>query len=455
MRRLPIRWRLTAAFALAMALLLAATGALVYVRLASTLDDAIDTGLRTRADDLTALVTRSGPTLSETSPTEEADESFAQLLAPDGSVIDATPGAGGQQLLSPSEARRAATGSFSVDRTPQPPFDDPARLLAGPVEADGRQLALVVGTSTEERAEALQGLLAQFLIFGPVALGLASLLAYALAAAALRPVDSMRSRAAAIQASEPGQRLPVPDTNDEIARLGGTLNEMLDRLEGALERERRFVADASHELRTPLTLLKGELELARRRPRTREELESSLRSAAEETDRLCRLADDLLVLARADAEGLPLRSEPVRVRDVAERVGARFDRRAAERGRTLDVEAPNGLEVVADRVRLEQALTNLVDNALRHGEGPIRICARGDDGVVELHVLDEGPGFPDGFADRAFDRFSRADDARANGGAGLGLAIARVIAEAHGGTSLARNREDGPGADVGLVLPRR
>jgi two-component system, OmpR family, sensor kinase len=159
------------------------------------------------------------------------------------------------------------------------------------------------------------------------------------------------------------------------------------------------------------------------------------------------------VLARADADGLALRPEPVRVRELAERVGSRFDRRAAESGRTVDVEGPHDLQLVGDNARIEQALTNLVDNALRHGGGAVRIVAARSNGSVELHVLDEGPGFDDGFAAQAFERFSRADEARASGGAGLGLAIARVIVHAHGGASFARNRDDRSGADVWLVLP--
>jgi signal transduction histidine kinase len=451
-RRLPIRLRLTFAFAGAMAILLGATGAFVYLRLGSSIDATINSGLRTRSSDLAALVQQSGGTLGDAQRADvgEPGDSFAQVLRPDGTTLDSsTP------LLSRAEVARAMRGSFTVDRARLPGFDDSARLLALPLVADGRRLVLVVGASTESRAETLEGLLTQLLVAAPIALVLASLLAYALATAALRPVESMRRRAASIHPSDRGQRLPLPDTDDEIARLGQTLNDLLARLETARERERRFVADASHELRTPLALLRSELELAQRRPRSREELESALASAAEETERLSRLADDLLVLARADADGLALRRDDVRVREIAERVGARFDRRAARTGRTVDVEAPTDLELVGDRTRIEQALTNLVDNALRHGGGAVRIVAGANNGSVELHVLDEGPGFDDGFAAHAFERFTRADEARANGGAGLGLAIAQAIAQAHGGTSFARNRDDKPGADVWLVLPRR
>ncbi len=454
MRRLPIRLRLTAVFALAMAVVLAATGLFLFVRLGTAFDATINSGLQSRADELATLVDQSQVSLAgATEPaTGEVEDGFSQVLRSDGTVLRSTAPLGREPLLTSAELERAALAPTFFDRKQLPGSDDPARLLA--VLADpGRRLVLVVGTSTEARAEALANLFGELLIAAPIALVLASLLAYALATAALRPVESMRSRAAAIRASTPGERLPVPKTNDEIARLGKTLNDMLARLEAALERERTFVADASHELRTPLALLKSELELARRRPRTREELEAALRSAAEETDRLARLAEDLLVLARADDDGLPLRRAPVSVRDVAERVRARFARDAAEHGRTIEVEAPAGLLVLADRERVEQALANLVDNALRHGRGPVRIVAEAHNGTVELHVLDEGAGFPDGFAERAFERFARADEARATGGAGLGLAIAQVVGRAHGGTSGARNRVDAPGADVWLVLP--
>lgn len=438
MRRLPIRLRLTAAFALAMAAVLAATGVFLFVRLGSALDETIDGGLRSRSAEVSALVQGGGELRSVSS----SEDSFAQLLRTDGSVAESTPHAGTLPLLTRIEAQRAATGPLIVDRKRLPGSDDPARLFAVPAGGN----VLVVGASTERRAEALGSLFVELLIAAPVALLLASLLAYGLATAALRPVESMRRRAAAI---EHGGRLPVPDTNDEVARLGATLNDMLARLDLALERERSFVADASHELRTPLALLRAELDLALRRERTREELEDALRSAADESDRLSRLAEDLLVLARADDGRLPLRPTTVGARELGERVASRFASRAA-----IEVDAPPELALTADAQRIEQALGNLVENALVHGDGPVRIVAESRNGLVELHVLDEGPGFPDGYTERAFDRFSRADDARAGPGAGLGLAIAHAIAHAHGGDSGAGSRDDGPGADVWIALPR-
>lgn len=455
--RLPIRLRLTLAFAAAMAVVLGATGFFLYARLGSTLDRTIDDGLRARADGVAALVRQSDSGLREGSGTTLAEqgESFAQVLDRNRRVVDTTPQLGDQPLLDGGELARGAQRPVFLERSRAPGDDDPARLLAAPVDAQGRKLVVVVGTSLEAREEALRGLLTQLLVGGPIALLLASFLGYAVAAAALRPVESMRREAEAISASEPGRRLPVPEARDEVARLGDTLNEMLARLEAAIERERSFVADASHELRTPLALLKAELELALRRTRTPEELEAAVRSAAEETDRLAQLAEDLLVLARADQGRLPVRREPVRAEEIVTAVAERFAGRASRAGRRVTGEAPRDLELVADSVRLEQALGNLVDNAFRYGGGEICISAEEHDGAVELHVRDEGRGFPAGFLGQAFDRFSRADEARPTGGAGLGLAIADVIARAHGGEARAANRRDRPGADVVLSIPKR
>ena len=247
--------------------------------------------------------------------------------------------------------------------------------------------------------------------------------------------------------------MPVPPARDQLRRLGETLNAMLARLEGALTRERSFVADASHELRTPLAILKAELELALEKGRSTDELRAAIRSAAEETDRVVRLAEDLLVTSRADQRTLPVRAAPVSLAEIVVRVANRFGRQATGAGRTLEVDVPAALSVIADPLRLEQAVGNLIDNALRYGEGGVRVWARERDGRVEVHIMDEGQGFAPEFLDRAFDRFSRADEGRARGGTGLGLAVVQGIASAHGGSAGARNRAAG-GAGVWLTLPR-
>jgi two-component system, OmpR family, sensor kinase len=444
--RIPIRIRLTLVFAAAMALMLAAMGIFVHSLVASDLSAALDRELRSRAQDLSGLVERNGSLERTGSPFIEHGESFAELLGRRGQVLDATPTIGTYRLLTMSELERATRGPTFVNRSSVPGLDEPARMLAVPLDRG----VLVVGATRENRSETLSSLRDAFLIGGSVALLLSALGGYLLAGAALRPIEAMRRRAAEISASSLHERLPVAPANDEVARLGQTLNEMLGRLEDGLERERRFVSDASHELRTPLAMLRTELELALHKPRTPDELEQSVRSAAEETDRLSRIADDLLLLARAEQGKLPLQAEPTDLVDVLETVRTRFGGRAELEGRPLEVVVDDSPVARVDRLRLEQALGNLVDNALRHGDGAITLTAATRDFAAELHVLDEGPGFPDGFGDKAFEPFSRAT--ASGDGSGLGLAIVATIVYAHAGQVEAGSRQGG-GADVSIRLP--
>jgi heavy metal sensor kinase len=436
---LPIRVRLTLPFALGMALVLAALGSFVYVRVGSTMLASVDASLRGQSKEAASRL-RDEETLVD----HDASESgVAQVLAASGTVVQSNPAGlrpvlGGPAL---SEARHAVLLTSKV-----PGLDGDWRLLATPAAGD----VLVVGRSLAGRGESLDRLQHEFLLAAPLALVLATFAGYLLAGAALRPVEAMRRRAAAITAATPGSRLPVPPGGDEISRLAETLNDMLGRLEAAFQHERRFVSDASHELRTPLALLRTELDIALRRPRSRAELEDALRSAAEETERLSGLAEDLLLVARADQGELPVRWEQISSRDLLERVSRRFATRAGELRRAVRVTGSAPV-LDADPARLEQALGNHVDNALAYGAGTVELSARSVNGHVELHVTDEGRGFPPGFAPRAFDRFSRADESRSHGGSGLGLAIVQAIAQAHGGYASAANRKDG-GADVWLSL---
>ena len=451
MSRLPIRLRLTIFFAIAMAVVLAAVGVFLYARVASDLDRALNLELRSRAQDLSGLVLRGGSLRRTGSPFIEHGETFAEVLTNGGRVLDATPSIGSSVLLSPRQLARGKAKPIFIDRPSVPGLDEPARMLAVPLEANGQPAVLVVGATRENRAETLASLRRAFLIGGPIALLLTSFGAFLLAGAALRPIEAMRRRAAEISASSLDDRLPVPEASDEVARLGKTLNEMLARIEDGLARERRFVADASHELRTPLAMLKAELELALRRARSPEELERSIRSAAQETDRLARIADDLLLLALAEQGTLPIEVEPTDLVDLLETVSSRFSTRADTEGRPLSVDSADAPVASVDRLRLEQALGNVVDNAFRYGRGPITLAAQVMDSSVELHVLDRGPGFPAAFREHAFERFSRAAEPGAEG-SGLGLAIVETIVRAHGGRVDVADRPEG-GADVCVSLP--
>jgi signal transduction histidine kinase len=452
--RLPIRIRVTVAFAGAMAVILIALGLFVYLRLEARLNETIDDTLGNRAGEVSAFARGEfeGPGLSGTGPQIEQEDNFAQILTPGGRVLDSTPQVGDRPVLSPAELERTVQRRTFVGRDQLPGLDPPVRLLGAPFESPRGTRIVVVGSSLEDRDDTLRSLRTQLLIGGPVALLLASLAGYWAAGRALRPVDAMRRRAAEISSGGPDERLPVPRARDELSRLGETLNEMLGRLDAALERERRFVDDASHELRTPLALHKAELELALRYGSKPEELRGSIASAIEEIDRLIQLAEDLLVVARSEKGRLALTSERLRVDDLFATVSERFRARALQAERPLVLSSADGVVVEGDRLRIEQALTSMVDNALRHGDGEIRIWARADDRRVELHVSDGGPGFPPGFTDHAFERFSRADAARGRGGAGLGLAIVDTIARAHGGRARAANGPGG-GADVWIEVP--
>jgi two-component system, OmpR family, sensor kinase len=454
MTRVPIRARMAAAFAVAMALVLAATGWFLYVRVDSHLAAALDRQLRVRTHDLKAIVRDPHSSLAAASgpPSVEQGENYAQLLDGRGKVVDATRPLGTASLLGPAELRRARAEAFFANRRSVPGLDEPSRMLVSSVDRGGRRLVLVVGATRADRTETLGGLRNELLIVGPIALALASIAGYFLAGLSLRAVESMRRQAAAISAETPGERLPVPRTGDELERLGETLNAMLARLEGALEREREFVADAGHELRTPLALLRTELELALRHAETPEELRAAVRASSVEVDRLAQLAEDLLLIAGSDRGKLPLRLETLETAELLDSIANRFEWRAQESGRRVRVVARGTFQVRGDRLRLEQALGNLLDNALRYGKGEVRLSASRTDGVVELHVTDEGSGFPPELMEQAFERFARLDQARARGGSGLGLSIVRAIAEAHGGSAHLANR-NGSGADVWVSLP--
>jgi heavy metal sensor kinase len=448
--RLPIRARLALAFALAMAVVLTAIGAVLITRLGASLDETVDESLQARSAELAARVAGGDERVATADPVDP-DEWFVQLLDARGRVMAATPGLEERPLLAPGDLAAVRSGA-TFELAELAGFAGRVRVLATRVEDAPDSRVLLVGASLEDRDETVRGFLLLLLLVGPLALLLVTLLGYALASAALRPVESMRREAEAISASEPGRRLPLPDSRDEVRRLGETLNEMLGRLETALERERAFVANASHELRTPLALLTTELELALRKPRSTAELEAALRSTAGEADRLARLADDLLLLARADRGRLPIHRERLGARDLLSRVMRRLSGLAEARSRPIAVEAPGGLTLVGDPLLLEQALGNLVANAVRHGNGKVRLRGVERDGRIELHVIDEGDGFPTQFLPRAFDPFTRAADGRAGDGSGLGLTIAAAIADAHGGSIEAENRVEG-GADVWLSLP--
>lgn len=445
LERVPIRLKLALTFAGVMVVLFGVLSLLLYTRFAAGLDDGITSSLETRAADLSAVASQSDARLYAHPQLPEGSGGFAQILSPQGQVLAATPGLGDRSLLSSSELGRALHRHVDLNQ------GERVQLLAYRVARSSPNV-LVVGVSTADRDRALASLQRLLFIGGPIALLIACAAGYVVAAKALGPVETMRRRAARMCGLGSDERLPVPPAHDEIQRLGETLNEMLARLEEVVERGRAFVAGASHELRTPLTILQLELDEALAGERSDEELREAIGSAREEVRRLTSLAEDLLVIAQSDHQRLPIISEPFEVHRAMRVIAERYAHLDGLVGRTVTVEPESEVFIEADVTRLDQALSNMVHNALHFGEGPVVMRASKREDSVELHVFDEGPGFSPEFLPHAFERFSRADPARSRGGTGLGLAIVIAIAEAHGGRAEAENRPGG-GAHVWLTLP--
>jgi two-component system OmpR family sensor kinase len=411
-----IRGRVTAAFAAAMLLLLAPIIVLTHRSMGRSLLDELDTGLRFRAAGEVNAPLRPRVEVPDRR-LQEPREAVDQLLDRDGRVLRATASFLAPPLLTRRELAGISRPMFFERRLGA--GDDRIRLLAVPVLTGANAGdVLVVGASMSDRADALRSLLRVLLIGGAGAVVFASLVGWLLARWAFRPVERMTGQAAAITASGLDHRLDVPPTKDEVQRLATTLNGMLDRVAIAVARERTFLEQASHELRTPLAALRAETELALRRPRPAEDLHASLVKVAAETDRMVRLAEDLLVLARAGGGRLPLRRTKQPVAQILTAVAELFSAPCALRRVALDVDCDPG-QACVDPDRLRQALINLVDNSLRHTPpgGRIGLAGRRTDGRWTIEVSDTGPGFA---------------TARSGGG-GLGLRIVRTVARAHGG----------------------
>ena len=446
---LPIRVRLTLAFAGVMAVVLIVLGALLYAQFRHDLDVQVDNALLSQAGDVQTLVE-----FGRVGAVTSSGLGLAQVYDAAGRVVGSSLKVKGVRLLTAAEAVRATQGELDVDRRTLPIGTVAIRAI--PAVAPGGLRAVAVAERLTVRHHEVSHLRTLLLIAGPLALLLASIAGHEVSRAALRPVDQMRAQAERITDRQLAERLPGFETADEIGALSRTLNAMLDRIEAAVARERRLVGDASHELRTPLTTLRAELDLALLGDRSPEEMRAAVQSAAEEARRMSRLADDLLVLARADQGRLPLSRQPLVAHELLEAAAARARAAAKMRRRAIAVQEEVGAESVVrgDRDRIAQMLDNLITNALGHGEGTITLSAQQRDETIELHVTDEGPGFADQLIGQPFERFARGARARSREpGSGLGLALVEAIALAHGGNASARNRPEG-GADAWIALPR-
>lgn len=430
--RLPLRVRLVAGFAVAMTVLLAAAGAFVYWRVEYALDRGLDTELDSATTVIQPLVGTGGVV---TSPeTADATGTGWQVLDRAGDVLDSGGPAPHKALISESRldqvgesgARTFDVGSLFL--AANAPYR--VRVSAMPQRSD-QAAYLLVGVRRDHRDEALRELLLQLTLAGLGALVIASLVGDVLARLALRPVERYRRRAAAISAGASGLRLEVPPSrDDEVTRLGHTLNEMLGALEASLEREKQFVNDASHELRTPLTLLKSRIQLTRRRPRTVAEHEEALDELAVDVTRLADLAEELLALSQGPADA----GDVANVATVAESmVGRVLAAHPDHAGELTLLSPPHDLAAAIKVQALERIVTNLVDNAFTHGRPPIAVRVRSEPGHAVVEVADSGDGMAPDLLAQATRRFNRAAEARSRPGAGLGLSIVETLVAGAGG----------------------
>jgi heavy metal sensor kinase len=336
------------------------------------------------------------------------------------------------------------------------------RYQLTPIIIAGVHFAVVVGQTLDVQYELLVDLRRAMALAIPIALLAASLGGYLLARKSLAPVALMSRKAAAMGAADLGQRIDVENPRDELGQLAATLNGLLARIEEAFASQRRFMADASHELRSPVAILQGEIDVTLSRElRDPAEYRESLEIMRKSVRRLARIVGDLFLIARSDAGEVPVQRERVYLDEIAAQTVRSFRTLAAERAVVLREEHAPDLPMEADPDLLQRMLGNLIENAIRHtpAERSVRVRTSATDAAYSIEVHNEGEPIPPAMHDAIFARFVRADPARRaaqpplGSGAGLGLPIARWIAETHGG-SLRLARSDNAGSVFVVTLPR-
>jgi signal transduction histidine kinase len=400
---------------------------------------------RLRLDDVTAMVQRGQ--VPATLAGSDDDGTVAQVVAlADGRTVARSPLIQGTAPLARLLPDGATGSAVVVQTVAHPPINgvSVARVVARQVGTATGPVVVSAAASLEpalEATHALEGLLA---VAVPTLLLLIGVITWLLVGRTLEPVEAIRRQVAEISATELSRRVPEPASADEVGRLARTMNQMLGRLEGAARRQRRFVADASHELHSPLATIRAKLEVGLAHP-GKVAWPAVALAWLDEQARLERLVDSLLVLARADAGGPP---RSPRVVDLDELV-LRELRDLHARGRVrVDAGGVTGGRVAGDLEQLGRVVRNLLDNAERYAASAVRVELGQRNGIVELTVSDDGPGIPPSQRERVFERFVRLDEARTrwSGGAGLGLAIARELVVAHGGTVEVAARPQAAGA---------
>ena len=444
MRLRSIRVRLTIWYTGLLAVSFLVLGGITYLLVAYTLYEETDSALRSVA---VALAEHAKDNTREYS-TPDVDEIFRRFFGfppteryfdwfdPFGNHEKGSSDRKGYPLS--GEAKENALKGIATFETIALAGAYPVRVLTWPVVESGRLINVVrVGMSRKGFYSAMYRFLLIVLVLLPVALLFAGGGGWILARRALKPVDRMTETARKIGAGQLNERLEPAGTHDELDRLAETLNDMLSRLDDAFAEMRQFTADASHELQTPLTILRGEIEVALRSQRSPEEYGTILKSALEEIERISRIVEGLLLLARADAGVLRMDSQPVDLVRLVEEVLDQTTLLARKRSINLVMGNTEPLEAAGDFVHLRRLFLNLVDNGIKYTPpgGTVKVSIERKGETAILSVQDTGIGIPPEEQEKVFQRFFRSQEARSagQGGSGLGLSIAKSIAEAHGG----------------------
>jgi signal transduction histidine kinase len=415
-----VRARLTLLATCVVLVVLVAAGVALVLMQRRVLTSQVDEALLRHNADLTRAYTANE--LTAQLPAVGDDDALAQIVGARGAVSNATANVHTQPpvvLLPPDRDELRKTVHLSFERAP---YRAIARRAGDAV--------VITATPLDDVNESVAALRLGLTVAIPLLVAILALTIWWLVGRALRPVELIRARVAEIGSNNLEERVPEPATQDEVARLARTMNAMLDRLQESADRQARFVADASHELRTPLARMRSELEVDLRHETTAD-LVATHRSVLDETIGMQHLVDDLLELAR-DGHA-PRRRVPV---DLDELVRQEAEQLRGDGRVHVDISQVSAAQIPGDPNDLRRAIRNLADNAVRHATSTVSFSLREHEGRAELAVADDGPGIAPAERERVFQRFTRLDPAResANGGAGLGLAIAREVIRRHGGT---------------------
>jgi signal transduction histidine kinase len=427
-----VRGRSTAAAFVVVAFALAIGAAVLLLLLQRALVASVAAAADGRASEVARQVEEDGQGgLSQDLRENTMPSQLIQVVDQQGRVIAWSSARAGQKPLATLRPPPGQTVSNEVGKMPLLDDDNPYLILARGADHQGARFTVIVASSIETQRDTV-ATVAQYLLFGyPLLLLLVGGATWVLLGRALRPVEQIRSRVHGIGTGQLTERVPVPRTGDEIARLAVTMNEMLDRLQAGQETQRRFVADASHELRSPIATMMAVLDVvvADDSGQAWQELRQVMEA---ETDRMRRLVEDLLLLAKADDDGLRMNRSDV---DLDDLVDAEIRRLRSAGGPAVQAEIP-AVRVSGDAAKLSQAIRNLADNAVRAAHGTVRFTLSERAGTATVVVEDDGDGVPAAERSRVFERFVRLDASRdrGSGGSGLGLSIVREVVRGHGGT---------------------